>query len=73
MSETLAARLAPIAVRSRSEQHLLEAFVAAAEGAAMADRLGDIRDGLLDIPPTLRSARKLGADADRFVARPRPT
>ncbi|MBA2537400.1 MAG: hypothetical protein H0V20_08230 [Actinobacteria bacterium] len=69
MSETLVARLAAFAVQARSEQHLLESFIAAAEGAAMAERLGDVRDGLLDMPLPFRSAQKLGVDANGLLAR----
>ena len=63
------ARLAALAVREASEATLLGAFVAAGRQLAQAEREGDIRDGLIEMPLPFRSARKLGLDADGLVDR----
>jgi hypothetical protein len=64
---TPVARLAARAVNEGSDEVLLEAFVAAARLAAQAEELGDIRDGLIDMPLPFHAAERLGRDPDRLV------
>lgn len=62
-----AAELAALAVRERSEERLLEAFVAAARLAASAELSGRPEGGLPELALPFRSARKLELDGDWLV------
>jgi hypothetical protein len=64
--------LAAAAVRERSRELLLAAFVAAARRVAAEEARGDVRDGLIEMSLPFRSAVLLGLDADALVAEARP-
>ncbi|MGI9111747.1 MAG: hypothetical protein ACR2GT_06080 [Gaiellaceae bacterium] len=71
MSEnaTLLSALCARAVRERSAELVDQAFADAARQVAGAEELGDVRDGLINMPLPFDAAAGIGVDADEAVAR----
>jgi hypothetical protein len=61
--------LAALAVRRSDPSLVVAALVRLAREAGDAERRGDPRDGLVEMPLGFRSAAKLGVDADELVER----
>jgi len=66
---TTLSKLCALAVRECSPELVEQAFGDAGRQVARAEELGDVRDGLINMPLPFDAATRLGVDVEEAVAR----